>query len=611
MQQAVEQHGWFKNALQSMDVDSVNIMAHNLKLLLIVLDKDLKLQFCNDIFLDLVGWSAAEILNKDYVDQFIPLDVSFVVRTTLRDIMMKDTPSYSGANQVLTRSRGVRFVNWNSIHLYSSGGENLGMLCLGIDITENHSLNLVLARADAERTLVLDSIPELVVYYDQEGRITWVNKSFLETYSSGWKAVIGTFFDDIFRMESSIRTGTTRRRLVPTDTGKPLRVQLPDDSWWKGSICALEGGGRYARQYVIILTPDSFTPQEEGQPEPIPPGTPLSFPPIIHRLTPRRCEGMGVFSSAMKTVMQQALLLHQDRSLPVLIEGETGTGKELVARYIHYGNRPVSLPFVDINCAAITPTIFESELFGYEGGSFTGSRSRGQRGKIDLARGGSLFLDEIGEIPVQMQAKLLRVIQEREYFRVGGLAKSEADVRWICATNIDLDQSVQAGSFRQDLFYRIETFRLRIPPLRERPDDILPLAQMFLQAHSRQRNKRFRVISSPAAELLLQYSWPGNVRQLQNVIERIVILEDDQEIRPGHLAYLFNSRAASAGSPTETADLNLPAEKLDLNELNRTILLEALAMHQGNKTRAASYLGLSRRAFTYRLNKLDDPSGGK
>lgn len=606
MQHAFKQHGWFENALQSMDVESVKVMAHNLKLLLIILDTDLKLQFCNDVFLELVGWNSQEILNKDYVEQFIPLDISFVVKTTLQDIMRKDTSNYSGTNKVLTRNQGVRFINWNSIHLYSNGGKTLGMMCLGIDITEHHSLNRVLARADNERAMILDSISELVIYYDREGRITWVNQAFLDTYSSGWKAVIGTFFDDIFRVETD-KPASSRKRLVPVDTTNKMRVQLPDDSWWSASICALEGSSSYARQYVMILSPDSPPVQLESQAK-ISDG--LSFPPIIHRLTRDEYEGIGIFSESMKQVMQQAQLLHQDRSIPVLIEGETGTGKELVARYIHYGNPAVSLPFVDINCAAITTSIFESELFGYEGGSFTGSRTRGQKGKIELARGGSLFLDEIGEIPLQLQAKFLRVIQEREYFRVGGLTKTAADVRWICATNIDLEQSVREGTFRKDLYYRIETFRLTVPPLRQRPDDILPLAQMFLQMHSHRKNKRFRKITSAAAELLLNYPWPGNVRQLRNVIERAVLLWDDSEIRPEHLDYLLeNSPPASPRdgfSPSaDKMKLILPQEKLDLDNLNRQILLDALQKHHGNKTKAAQYLGLSRRAFTYRLNKRD------
>lgn len=604
MGKTMEQRDWLKNALQSMDEESVKKMAHNLKLLLIVMDNDLKLRYCNDIFLDMVGWSSEEILNKDYVEQFIPLDIRFVVKNTLLDIMMKDSPSYSGTNKVLTRNKGVRFVNWNAIHLYNHKGETLGMLCLGIDITEHHSINRVLDRADVERSLVLDNISELVIYYDSDGRITWVNKAFLDTYSSGWKAVIGTFFDDIFWMETS-NPHQTRTHRFPTESGKNVRVQLPDESWWTGSVGSLEESDRYARQYILILTPETSKPCQDNTPKA---DNGAYFPPIIHRLTPRHYEGIGIFSDAMKMVMQQAQLLHHDRSIPVLIEGETGTGKELVARYIHYGPQAVSLPFIDINCAAITPSIFESELFGYEGGSFTGSRSRGQKGKIELAQGGTLFLDEIGEIPIQIQAKLLRVIQEKEYYPVGGINKKKADVRWICATNIDLEQSIREGTFRKDLYYRIETFRLHIPPLRERQDDILPLAQMFLKINSARKNKRFRKISSAAANLLLQYPWPGNVRQLQNVIERVVLLYDDTEVRPEHLSYLFSSPNPDFSDQltfVNTGSNILPKDGLNLDELNQRILMDALRICNGNKTKAASYLGLSRRAFTYRLKKLE------
>ncbi|MCL6478779.1 MAG: sigma-54 dependent transcriptional regulator [Peptococcaceae bacterium] len=185
---------------------------------------------------------------------------------------------------------------------------------------------------------------------------------------------------------------------------------------------------------------------------------------------------IGVFSQAMKKIFQQARKLHTDRSIPVLIEGETGTGKEVIARYIHYGDGNVTAPFVDLNCAAIAPNLFESELFGYEAGAFTGGTPRGQKGKLDLAQGGTLFLDEITEIPTDLQAKLLRVIQEKEFYRVGGLKKIKTDVRIVCATNVDIEKKVEEGAFRRDLYYRLNVGRISLPPLRERtepqnPDD--------------------------------------------------------------------------------------------------------------------------------------------
>lgn len=320
---------------------------------------------------------------------------------------------------------------------------------------------------------------------------------------------------------------------------------------------------------------------------------------------------IGVFSRAMKEVFRQAQKLHADRSIPVLIEGETGTGKEVVARYIHYGEGEVTAPFIDINCAALTPTIFESELFGYEGGAFTGGLTRGQRGKMDLAEGGTLFLDEIAEIPVDLQAKLLRVIQEKEFYRVGGLKKIKIDVRIICSTNVNLEQECQEGSFRQDLYYRLNVGRIYIPPLRERVDDILPLATMFLDELAREKGTHFRSISDEAAGMLRSYSWPGNVRELKNAMEWVALMWDDTELKPCHLGILEGTRkdhvpgpVLASGPVLDYRNYTLPPDSLPLEELTNNIIRKALQMHRGNKTRTAKYLGISRRSLYCRLKHL-------
>jgi len=225
---------------------------------------------------------------------------------------------------------------------------------------------------------------------------------------------------------------------------------------------------------------------------------------------------VGVFSEAVKNIFRQAGVFHADHSVPVLIEGETGTGKEILARYIHFGDSVTTAPFVDINCAALAPSVFESEVFGYEAGAFTGGLPRGQKGKLDLAAGGTLFLDEITELPVDLQAKLLRMIQEKEFYRVGGLKKIKADVRIICATNTDVARLVDEGRFRRDLYYRLNVGRLFIPPLRDRSEAIVPLAQMFLTRLARKKGKNFAGISGPAESVLRSYQWPGNVRELKN-----------------------------------------------------------------------------------------------
>ncbi|SFG72061.1 DNA-binding transcriptional response regulator, NtrC family, contains REC, AAA-type ATPase, and a Fis-type DNA-binding domains [Desulfotomaculum arcticum] len=319
--------------------------------------------------------------------------------------------------------------------------------------------------------------------------------------------------------------------------------------------------------------------------------------------------GIGIFSEVMTGIFEQAKKFNSDRSIPVLIQGETGIGKEAVARYIHYGKDIVTLPFVDINCAAIPPNIFESELFGYEAGAFTGGLQKGQRGKLDLADGGTLFLDEITELPLELQAKLLRVIQEKEYYRVGGLKKMKADLRIICATNADIEKRLEQGRFRQDLYYRINIGRIIIPPLRERQNEILPLAKMFIKRFAQKRNKKFVGISNKAASALQSYHWPGNVRELKNTIEYIVFMYDDNELKIGHLNAIpqfQNARDASDSGVTPVTFDNcpLPPDRLDLADLNKMLIRRALDMHNGNKTKTAEYLGMSRRMLQYRLDRL-------
>lgn len=310
---------------------------------------------------------------------------------------------------------------------------------------------------------------------------------------------------------------------------------------------------------------------------------------------------LSAFSDSMKEICRQAELYHADPGIPVLIEGETGTGKELIARLIHYGNMESTTPFVDVNCAAITSNLFESELFGYEGGSYTGSLHRGQKGKIDLADGGSLFLDEIGETSLDIQAKLLRVLQEKEYYRVGGLKKIKANARIICATNMDLKRAVDQGSFRADLFYRLNVGYIYIPPLRQRREAILPLANTFLQKFCQERGKKFRTISNKAAQLLMKYSWPGNVRELRNEIEWSVFMYDEEQLLPEHLKFGSHSTPVPVSGNLPFA---LPRDGFSIDGLIDEIVGEAVAMHGGNLSAAAAYLKTSRRVVSYRVEKI-------
>ena len=322
---------------------------------------------------------------------------------------------------------------------------------------------------------------------------------------------------------------------------------------------------------------------------------------ILKQLVAKQAEigNIGVFSGVMKNLVKHAQQYHTDRTVPVLIQGETGVGKEVIAKIIHYGNMENPRPFVDINCAAISPTLFESELFGYEGGSFTGGVAKGQKGKFDIAAGGTLFLDEIIELPLELQAKLLRVLEEKSFYRVGGLKKIKTDVRIIGTANLDFEKQIEEGMFRKDLFYRLEVGRIFIPPLREREEDILPLALMFLKSFSKRRGKHFSSISEQAARFLLTYQWPGNVRELRNTMEWVSFMFDDDELRLEHLS---NLTPKGIGEKKDTK--SLPANPIVLDQHIDELVEEALRIYNGNKTKAANHLGISVRALYYRLERM-------
>jgi two-component system response regulator FlrC len=273
-----------------------------------------------------------------------------------------------------------------------------------------------------------------------------------------------------------------------------------------------------------------------------------------------------------------------------LITGETGTGKELIARAIHHWSGRASQAFVAVNCAALAETLLESELFGHEKGAFTGAVAQ-RRGRFELAHGGTLFLDEVGEMSPALQAKLLRVLQDGTLERVGGTKTVTVDVRVIAATNRDLQQMLVEKSFREDLYYRLSVFPITLPPLRERPADILPLAEHILRQVTRRLGKRITGFSKEAVSLLREYGWPGNIRELQNVVERAVILCQEERILPAHLNLAPASPASAAAGPKT------------LKELEREAILSALTTCQGNRREAAKQLGVGLRTLYTRLRE--------
>ncbi|HUL37599.1 MAG TPA: sigma-54 dependent transcriptional regulator [Thermodesulfobacteriota bacterium] len=311
--------------------------------------------------------------------------------------------------------------------------------------------------------------------------------------------------------------------------------------------------------------------------------------------------GIVGVSQKMKEVLGLAEKVAQGSETTVLIEGETGTGKELLAEYIHFLSPRSSYPFIPINCGAIPKDLFESELFGYEKGAFTGALEKGKIGKVEAAEKGSLFLDEVGELSPSAQVKVLRVLEEKEYFKVGGVDKKRADVRIITATNKDLESEIKKGNFRDDLYFRLNVVKLHIPPLRERKEDILPIFRFFLNRFNEQFKKGFVQISKDAEEKILVYPWTGNIRELRNAVERIVLLEKGDTILGKHLSFLSGgTESLEEGVQFKP---HLPSQGIVLDEVEKHYILEALKIRKGNKLQAAKMLGISRSALLYRMQK--------
>jgi Nif-specific regulatory protein len=305
--------------------------------------------------------------------------------------------------------------------------------------------------------------------------------------------------------------------------------------------------------------------------------------------------GTMIGNSHIIKLLYEKIMLVADTDSTVLITGESGTGKELVAEAIHNNSRRREKPFIRVNIAALSQSLIESELFGHEKGAFTGAMSQ-KKGRFELANGGTIFLDEIGDLNPQSQVHLLRVIQERTIERVGGTQTIPLDVRILAATHQDLESKIIKGEFRQDLFYRLNVFPVYVPPLRERKTDILLLADHFLEKYSKKIGKPVKRISSDAIDLLMIYHWPGNVRELENCVERAVILTQEDAIRNYHLPptlQMADKPSPLSGSLDEMTDLFL-----------KEIIIDNLKLSKGNITQAAKALGTTKRILTYKINKL-------
>ena len=474
---------------------------------------------------------------------------------------------------------------------------------------------------------IFDGITDAVFIDDAEGVCQWCNDACEEVYGIEMDDIVGRNVDDLEK--SGIFTPSVTRRVLDEKreitiihenrfgrrlltTGTPIFIPMTSGGW------VAAGEGRYTRKIAFVVTTSRDITQiadatgvgakaTSGRvlgPEFLPPGG-LSEKDIfgqdkLHET--KGAEGSGestirivARSEAMQNVMALAKRLAPVNTT-VLITGESGVGKGLIAKTLHEEGNRWQKPFVTVNCGAIPENLIESELFGYVAGAFTGSRSGGKKGLFEAAQDGTIFLDEISELPLNLQVKLLQVIQERQITPVGGTKQIPIDVRIISATNRDLESLVKEGRFREDLYYRLNVVPINVPPLRERPDDILPLIQRNLVRCNRELGER-KTISAGALAVLLKYPWPGNIRELQNIIERLVITTQHSVINEDDI-FIFIKQAADE-NPTVYEEMSLTAA---LEKAEKEILSQAVDNY-GSTRAIARVLKVSQPTIVRKLNK--------
>jgi transcriptional regulator with PAS, ATPase and Fis domain len=440
---------------------------------------------------------------------------------------------------------------------------------------------------------ILDMIHDVVLVIDLDTTIVYANKAYGEILGVPVHKVLGKRLDQIEPEAGIIRIQHTEEILMNRrDFLKSLGIDvfgsvfpLYDGNRMIGSVAVFKNVTEEVRLTQEVQRKESlvkYYEEELNQRETLP----LSFQEYI-----------GQNRRLRKTLLLAAKVARTDST--VLIRGESGVGKEVLARAIHNSSRRRSKPLIKVNCAAIPEHLLESELFGYEEGAFTGAKKGGKIGKFELSHGGTIFLDEVGDMSLNMQAKLLRVLQEHEIERVGGTKTIKLDLRLIAATNRDLDTMMEEGTFRQDLYYRLNIFPLSIPPLRERKDDIPALAEYYLKKYSQQFNKSICKLSPVTLSLFDNYDWPGNVRELQNVLEHATIISEGKTIEPQHLpVHLFRDRKNHSAVQVAKSDL-----KNTISNVEREMIARALKDSKGNRTQAMKALGISRRAFYDKLKR--------
>jgi len=429
---------------------------------------------------------------------------------------------------------------------------------------------------------VFNQLSDALVIYDSNLRISGVNHAAERLFGLTSDEMVGRDCRDVFKCG-----------VCEPGCGVLVGIQnLPSVS--RSTVRLHTDNGR--ERLAIISTTQIYN--DEGELE----GAVATIKDITEEVAPQRREVVAE-SKLMRDVLNFTKRVAASEAATILLEGENGTGKDLIAKTLHYESMRRAEPFIAINCAAIPDTLLESELFGYEKGAFTDARAQ-KRGIFELADRGTLFLDEIGEIPMMLQAKLLRVLEEQSFKRLGGLKEIQLNLRVIAATNRKLRDQVASSAFRQDLYFRLNVIHITIPSLRDRREDIVPLARFFVGHYNAKFKRHIEGIAPDAARMLSEHDWPGNVRELRNAIERAMILEESRLITAASLPLSINEHPVSLPTAVN-APSTMPENGLSLADHERNLLSQALDKANGNQTQAARLLHITRDTLRYKMKKFN------
>ena len=578
-------------------------LMENLELLMVGLDLEGRVNFINPYFTRLTGFKSEEVLGKYWFDHFLPETERSQVKALFRKAITQGGIRSNYQNQIILKSGEMLLVNWSNVGLYDVSGKLTGTLSMGENITEREEAKQALMDERERMNVVLSTLNTGLVLLDRNMRVIWANAMIWKMFPD--ENLIGKYCYAVAEDRTTPCEGC--QSVVAFEDGE-VHVRefqnMLNQRWYHViSLPVKDSDGNVVS--VLEATTDI---QERKQIEIERDNALKELEALKNRLEDenvylkeqiqevRFFKGIVGRSNALLYVLNRIKQVAETEST-VLITGETGTGKELVSLAIHDSSRRSGKPFVKLNCAALQPTLLESELFGHERGAFTGALQQ-RKGRFELADGGTLFLDEVSELPPEAQVKLLHVLQDGKFERVGGTESLTVDVRVIAATNRNLEEEMAAGRFRPDLFYRLNVYPISVPPLRKRREDIPQLVQHFVPQFALSIGKQIDQIPSQVMERLMAYDWPGNVRELKNVLERAVITATDSVLR----------LTTELGAPAsiEPQPLIPQNPQTSLHEVERQHILAVLketSWRISGPNGAAKILGLNPSTLRFRMKK--------